>query len=289
MKSFSKFCLIFSGSVIAIGLVLCIAGSIIGGGRLFIDAVSDGRFSFGNYYSPITVGDLKDVNEEFSNIKEISLNISYGDLNFASYEGDVVKVDAQDVKKSFDCSKEDDELIISDDDRNRKYRTNYHPIITILVPEDKLDEIDMNLGAGYINVNNLYTKELTVKIGAGEFIGENFNVNSCDIKVGTGNLDINGINADEMELDCGIGSADISGDIDREIEVKCAMGNVMLELEKEESYYSYDISCGMGEVSIGNNNYSDLDNKKHISNKTDNVIDIDCGMGNVMVDFEKSL
>lgn len=288
MKSFSKVCLIFSGSVIAIGLILCISGSIIGGGRLFIDAVTDGRFSFGKYYRPISAGSLKDINEEFSDITDISLEIAYGELIFDTYEGDVVKVDAANVRNKFKCSKNGGELVISDGNY-RKYYSNYHPYITVLVPESKLNEVDINIGAGYINVNNLYTKDLAVNVGAGDFTGESFNVDSSDIKVAAGSLVIDDINSNEMELDCGVGSVSIIGNINNDIEVKCAMGSIVLELDKEESYYNYNVSCGMGSVSIEDNNFSGLGHNKHINNGSDNLINIDCGMGDVTVYFEKSI
>ena len=86
--------------------------------------------------------------------------------------------------------------------------------------------------------------------------------------MGTGNVDLENLNVQNLEADCGI-------------------GNIDLDINGKESDYDYEISCSAGAVDIGDSSYSGIGHEKKISNPgASGKMDLDCGVGNITVDFE---
>ena len=86
--------------------------------------------------------------------------------------------------------------------------------------------------------------------------------------MGTGNVDLDNLNVQNLEADCGI-------------------GNIDLDINGKESDYDYEISCSAGEIDIGDSSYSGIGHEKKISNPgASGKMDLDCGVGNITVDFE---
>lgn len=127
------------------------------------------------------------------------------------------------------------------------------------------EKADVIVGAGSVNIEDLKAEDLTLDVGAGELIVENFQVeDSVDISMGMGNAELNGLLNGDMNLDCGMGSA-------------------VINLDGFYTDYNYTISCGMGNVSVGDSNIQSGD--QHINNNADYKMDIDCGMGNAEISF----
>lgn len=121
------------------------------------------------------------------------------------------------------------------------------------------------VGAGSVNIEDLKAEDLTLDVGAGELIVENFQVeDSMDIAMGMGDAELQGLLNGDMTLDCGMGSA-------------------VINLDGSYTDYNYTISCGMGEVSVGDSAIQSGD--RHIDNNADYKMDIDCGMGNAEISF----
>ena len=130
-------------------------------------------------------------------------------------------------------------------------------------------EVSLNLGAGTLYIDNIYTKDLEVGVGAGEAIVEGFQ-------------------ADEAEFNCGAGSIAARGDIRSQAELKCGVGSITYTASGQEEEYNYDIECGVGEVICGDNSYSGLGKDRHIDNNADKDISIEGGVGSVIIDFDIS-
>lgn len=86
--------------------------------------------------------------------------------------------------------------------------------------------------------------------------------------VGAGVLYMTGVEAEEYSIDVGAG------------EVHCS-------LPYKYDDYDYDISCGMGEVTIGSKQYGGLAQDVEIDNGRGRCIDIECGMGEVNIQFQQ--
>lgn len=125
------------------------------------------------------------------------------------------------------------------------------------------------MGAGSLEVYEIYARDFSVEIGAGEVV-------------------INKFQADEAEFECGAGSITASGDVRSLADIHCGVGSIAYTASGREEEYNYDIECGVGEVICGDNSYSGLGKDRHIDNNADKDISIEGGVGSVIIDFDIS-
>ncbi|MBQ8857441.1 MAG: DUF4097 family beta strand repeat protein [Lachnospiraceae bacterium] len=128
-------------------------------------------------------------------------------------------------------------------------------------------EFDLEIGAGRIEIGQLVAEYGEFDVGAGEIIVTYGNMNECDVNVDMGNFEYTGM-------------------ILRHGDVECNMGNTAFDLERGVEDYNFEIECGAGNVSIGNQNFSGLGTEKFINNQVQEQFDIECNMGNVSINAE---
>jgi Toastrack DUF4097 len=295
MKSFTRACLIFSGVVIAIGLVLTIIGGALGAGSSFANMVQNGRFSFnwGNNSTIVSDKDLVDFNDEFNNIEELSIDLQYAELNIETIDGNAYQVKAYNVLKGFTCKEENGKLIIKDTRKNNwriGFGNNNHPTVTLYIPNNaSFDKVNIDIGAGSVNANNFVTSKLSIDLGAGEFEGYSITAKDSNISVGAGSLVIDQFVTDKIDMDCGTGKLEINGSINGNADIESGLGNITLSLDNKESDFNYDIDCGIGNVIVGEQSIGGVATKRTISNDADYTMDIECGVGSIEINFTNSL
>ncbi|PXV88346.1 putative adhesin [Lachnotalea glycerini] len=291
MKSFARACLIFSGVVISIGLILTIIGGILGAGSTFANMVRIGNFSFhlGNDKVVFNDDDLVSFSDEFNNIDELDVDLSYCEFKIVESDNNVFQVKADNVLDGFTCNEKDGKLIIKDNIKMKwsiGFERDYHPTITLYIPENvNMDKVKIDIGAGYVSANHINTDELVIDLGAGEFEGSMITSENADLTVGAGHMLLDEFSTDEINLDCGTGKVEINGDIRGNSDVECGLGNVAMILKQKQSYYNYDIKCGIGNVEVGELSIGGVACDKYIDNNAKNNMDIDCGVGSVQIKF----
>ncbi len=295
MKSFTRACLIFSGTVIAIGLVLTIRGGSLGAGSSFAKMVNNGTFSFGwdDDHSIINSEDLTDVTQEFTDIDELDVDLNYGEFIIKKTEGNSYKLVGENVIKGFSCKDKNGKLVIEDNNKfvgNFGFNDDNHPVVTLYIPENaNLDKVKIDMGAGYVNVNDLSTQDLSIDLGAGEFEGNKISAKDANLTVGAGNLFIDEFITDTVKLDCGTGKMEVHGNIQGDTDIECGIGNIVLSVENSETNYNFDIDCGIGNVTVGNQSYGGVASERTIDNSASNSMKIDCGVGNVEISFDEAI
>lgn len=139
--------------------------------------------------------------------------------------------------------------------------------IYLFVPKDcQFEEVNFEVGAGYLYVEDILA-------------------NSLEIEVGAGAADVDSFHAGEASLDCGAGKITASGLADWELDIDCGIGEIDLDVNAKMEEYNYYIKCGIGQVDVGDDYYSGLGAKKTIENNSGKDMNIDCGIGKVSVDF----
>ena len=140
-------------------------------------------------------------------------------------------------------------------------------VISIEVPKGThFGDVDMKIGAGKIECENVSAQKLSLEVGAGEII-----MSESDTK--------------EMAVNVGMGSFIFHGNVNGDIEMDCGMGNAQLWLDGTEEDYNYEIDCDMGNITVGNHSYGGVSAKQYIDNNAAYDIEMDCGMGNVELYF----
>ena len=199
---------------------------------------------------------------------ELEFSLSGDELKFQSYDGDKLRIEVTGSKKDkVRIGTEDDSLILETTGRSQNRE------ITVSYPKNvRFKETSIDVAAGTVTMcDEFRTDDLDVSVAAGEFTNaEKISVaNDTTITVGTGNVELSELDIYNLEVDCGI-------------------GNVDLNILGKEADYNYEISCSAGNVDIGGSSYSGVGHNKNITNpNARRDMNLDCGVGNITVNFEK--
>ncbi len=293
MKRGWKLFWIICGSCVGIGLICCMAALIMG---VTIETIED-RFPNGfsipfhtTYHIsgfvndddyeeddrddvPFTEGDDLQV---FRNVESIDLYVCAGRIEVICDEevSDEIRVETKNIDKRLKLKyyMDGDELKI----KTRKNIINMNhvkgsPEILIYVPRDfQFKEAEFDLKAGSLYIEDIRAEELCVDVGAGE-------------------ADINRFTAGEVDFNCGTGSIITSGDVKEKADIDCGIGQITFTANGKQSDYNYEITCGIGEVVCGQSTYSGIGCDEKINNHAAKEMNIECGIGEVNVNFSDEL
>jgi DUF4097 and DUF4098 domain-containing protein YvlB len=229
-----------------------------------------------------------DFSESFSNVESLEIHHSTGNLKIVT--GETFKVEAEDVSEEFEAKVNNSgKLIITEKNDfgflwfNFNGFNNPNSRITIYLPADFVAEkVNIETGAGSVNVDDLTTEELIVSAGAGNIVGSNISAEEVRIDGGVGNLDFTNVNFHDLDLDCGVGNLKIEGILTGKNKIDCGVGKVELKLTGNVNDYKLDVDSGIGTVRL---NGEKLKNSYNANQGADNFIDIDGGVGEVRIEI----
>lgn len=305
MKKFYRRSVITALVILGVGMALCIVGAIGGGLQTFISMTEDGGFS----YKPmnkfkVNVGkqgvyigddDRKDFEKSYTfsvkedGIKSIECVIGVSNVTIES-SGDEDKIYVEvdgDKRSDFSCKVENETLVISCEReiKSLKGLADIGCDITLQLPETEFEKMKLDVGAGNIEADTLKAKQMEIVIGAGNVELEKIKATGLKGNVDAGNLSIAQLDAQkEIQLEVNAGRIEVdTAKKSKEITVECNMGQIEMELQGEENDYNIDLSCAMGNVSVGDYEIAGMDASKNIDNDATNTINAECNLGNINI------
>jgi DUF4097 and DUF4098 domain-containing protein YvlB len=289
MKTRWKVLWILCGCLAVLGLILCIAGAGMGATmsevRSTYDVESTARelswYSWDDdpdekwelYDSEnVAKGSEEDITR-FSGIKEFSVDVSYLEVIIKPYDGEDIIVDVSQMNNKLknNLVYKTNEAELSIESRNSKIwkrigNTTINTLVIQIPEKSTFSEASFEVGAGTLNLEKINTDDL-------------------DIKVGAGNAVVSQFEARDLNVEVGAGKASLEGNVGEEANVECGVGELNITLNENQNNYDYKVKCGIGEVSVGDNSYTGLGSERNINNNTGRLIDINCGIGRIEVQF----
>lgn len=255
MKRVSKIFLGIACTCIGIGIVLTLIG-IAMGGRAISRADNNYSYTFEAEgiqsinldveYGHVIIEEGDDFRADVYNVVEDGFE-GYVDgetwyLKQSESFGDTINFFGLDLPFSFGWFGNDD----------------YSPKIVITVPSDYIAKnLEIDLGTGEIEVDELNTENANFEIGAGSMEVRRLNVTEkINCEVGVGELIVKKLQANEADFECGAGSMRITGEVLGDLYADCGMGEIQLDLNGDEEDYNYDVSCGVGDIKLNGHHYS---------------------------------
>lgn len=134
---------------------------------------------------------------------------------------------------------------------------------------------------------NVFFENITLEIGMGEFESKMpLKCKRSTINVGLGSCSLEDFSVtDYFETECDMGSLFIQGNLKGNSKIQCGMGTVELITQGNPDDYNYKTKVGMGSIQIGDKTFEGLSNKERFSSTAKNYLDIDCGMGSIIISF----
>ena len=146
-----------------------------------------------------------------------------------------------------------------------------HLELEIYIPAGVLREIEIEAINGAIAADSIVADNVSIDI-------DNASVNIQELVV-ENKAELQ-INAGEMVIGYYEGS---------NLDVECAVGAMMIVCEGNKNDYNYNLECGVGEIIMGDEIYSGLGQEIHVKNGGNKLIEAECAMGQIQIEFPNSL
>lgn len=259
MKKFTKICLIIAAVFAVAGVSFCVAAVVCGVdfGELrsipFFRVRDYQVITDGETEEPKWTGDSEysEYEETYDGIRKLDLELGVTDMQIVQSDDDRFHVYAYSPDGKFDSTKNGDTL-----------------------------KIESNTGKKHLgNLVNVDTARVTLEVPAGVVFDE------VEMDVGVGNLQAEALVCRELDISCGVGNVAIDGYVTGECDIECGVGEVVMNLGNRQKDFNYRISCGIGNVVLGEDSYSGISSDRKIDNGAGNTMEIECGMGSVILSF----
>ena len=225
----------------------------------------------------------------YSGVRKVDVDAAGIQLQVMASPDKDVHIEAVNIDErlKFECIQDRDEVKISTTKNFRAInRINGYATVWLLIPEGRLEELELNNDAGEVYIADAEAMEFGQNVGAGRAV-------------------VDGFTAQKAELECGAGQITASGTILAEGDISCGVGEIALTLHGKRSGYTCDVDCGIGEVTIGGESYAGIGISKsdddydypdydddyghhedeHYGGKE---LSVECGIGSVSIEFTES-
>lgn len=290
MRKFTKGCLITAVILFFVGAVFSAVGFAAGAA----DEMEYMRYEYANniglginfdWHNGNVFSGSMDKTEiaKLEDIDKLDIEFAAGELEIQPSEDDAIYLEVLQGQSYYYEIKNRKLIVEGFDEKRIGIGLNSNRMI-LYVPEN-LQEIDLELGAGKVSIDNISCNNLEVSAAAGSTELNEVTYNKGDFEVGMGEIICNNVQGGKSDIEVGMGSFVYSGSIDGNIEASCSMGDITMDIEGSEEDFNYEIECAMGSIELDNKEYSGLAREKMIDNKAERSMDLECAMGSMTVSF----
>ncbi len=214
--------------------------------------------------------------EEINKVDNLKIVLKMSNLTIKSGDIFSIQTNNRHVKQNLS-----NEILIIKENGHFNFSSNNEVIITI--PVDKIfNKINISMGAGNINSEDLASLYLDVDAGAGNISFNNLSVTEkLELDGGAGNITINNSQVNNLDLDNGVGEFKFSGYLFGKNEIDMGVGNASLYLNSDIKEYNFCVDKGIGNITI--NDLKVSDGYKVSNDENVKSIKIDGGVGNITV------
>lgn len=217
------------------------------------------------------------ISNNVNNIESFKIDISNDDIEIKEGEKFEVKTNDPDVKFYHENS-----IVKIKSDKTFSWHlsnSSRGTIIIYLPNEFNISELDLNLGAGKIDIDKIIVETLLMDLGAGTMTAKEINVyEKATINGGAGNINIYSGTINNLNLKLGAGNASVESDLTGSNTLTTGVGKLNLGLSRSKDNYKFDISKGLGNIILNDFDVSediligDGETKIKISGAVGNII-----------------
>src|SRR5574344_2846106 len=217
---------------------IALAAAIIIGMITFSITLLRGIYIIAGGNGASTLVDMHTLEVSNSDNLQISdLDIEISCTNLTIKQGDELKIETNDGNI---ISEQNDQKLIIKEKEKKHYNTNKDNLsVIIYVPASiSFEKVDMEIGAGKVDIDGLNVKKINFNLGAGKSDIKNINIlESAKISTGAGKTDISSGNIKDLKLDIGAGSIKVSSKILGDSKINAGVGNLEININgKKEEY-----------------------------------------------------
>lgn len=325
MKKFMKTCGIIALVMIVLGVVLGIAGSTVAGRTTIsqvVETVTGGRVkvdfgdgSWGIFNGMASIGDMEvdlgpglgvnyDIGDSsmFSKDHDImsgdvelyspgsgirNLEMQVGGCNVVTQtsKDDRIYLEAKGMRK-FQGYVEGDTLYVLGTVKSGLTWFDEESKVTLYLPDGyTFDEVEIDMGAGALDIDKLSAAEVSLEVGAGRITLGSVEVQELTANVGAGQIELKDMAVKKLDVEVGMGEFTAQGSLEGDAQVECSMGNVEMKLDGRKEDFNYQIEGAMGSIQLDKEDMGGFAQERTVDNGAAKSMKIECSMGNITVKF----
>lgn len=217
--------------------------------------------------------------EEIDDYAYLDIEIKYS--NFKIKLGE--KFEVQTNNNNIEVNQKNNKLKIIEKQSNWFWRNSNEEKLIVYIPENiEFEKVNIETGAGRVNIEEIKAEKLKLNLGAGETIINNIISDNVDIDGGVGKFTIENGTINNLDFDLGIGETTINAKITGNNKIDTGIGSLKLNIDGNIEDYKFKVEKGIGNIKL---NGKQVSNNEIIGNG-ENVIDIDGGIGEIIINFK---
>ena len=254
--------------VLAVGLIVCIVGGILG-------AIGVVGFFFGDS----AISDEMTVYEVGEDICVLDIEINAADITIK--EGDTFFVESNlkhlKVKEKACCLsiRQTDSIVGSSEGA----------VLTITVPKGTVNSVSLKTGAGRFTAESLIAETVNFHFGAGEVsIGSLVATERALIESGAGRITISSGALHDLDMETGVGEVDLTSALTGDCELNAGIGRLNVNLIGVQDDYTLEIEKGIGTVTVDGKEVTDFGSSGNGACE----VEISGGIGAINITFKEA-
>lgn len=220
-------------------------------------------------------------NEKYYDVDRLDIDVSAAVLTIK--EGSEFEVNAKVDLNHFSSNLNNGTLKIKEKS-NWFLNIKIVPEITVYIPySNKLKNLNINSGAGTVDIMNISAERFDFNQGAGRLIIDSSSFKEINIDGGVGEIVIENSYLNDLDLESGVGKTTISSFISGLSEIESGVGEVNLNLLGNLSDYRIETEKGIGAIKINGENQPN----NTILGTGENRLDVKSGIGSININVKK--
>ena len=209
------------------------------------------------------------------------LDIEVKGVNIVFKEGNEFTFET--TNENIKYQQNEEKLTIEEKKHNWFGKKDNNNLIIYIPYNYTFETIELEAGAGTINIGRLSANRLDLELGAGKVEITNLIVNNnTSIDSGAGTLTINNSLLNNLELDMGVGNVIVTSELKGVNEISAGVGKLELNLLGND--YKIKVDKGIGTTTISGNAISD----NTYYGTGNNLIKIDGGIGKIEINYHEN-
>lgn len=221
--------------------------------------------------------------QEYTEIESLDIDLSKSGLEIRT--GDSFKVEFINVSKDLSTKLNDanKELKIEDKPLKLFENINSNSKVIVYIPNDyELKSIKLDLvGVSGAYMEGFKTAKLEVDMGAGKYEINNVQATNMDVESGAGETIIRNSSFDNLEFNGGVGKATINCKISNRGEIESGVGKLEVNLIGSKDDYKLRAETGIGNLTIDGNKVRDGE----VVGTGNANIKVEAGIGETSINF----
>lgn len=270
-----KFFALCLAAVIIVGIFAAIVGAFALVGRIV--GVDDG-FSSGEF-STLWEGDAEDTSE----ITKLVVKTGATNAKLRLTNENQIKVD---TNNEYIATRQIGNTLFVEESSHFAFSSWFDSAELVLYLPEKLvlTDVEINAGAGALEIERLVVRNLDLDLGAGKTKIRELNVaEGARINSGAGVVEVDQGKINNLRLELGAGKTEVRAELIGKSKVESGVGRLDLVLLGHKDDYRFSVDKGIGSVRIDGAEQSD----DAVYGQGERTIDLESGVGAIEVKFEQ--